>query len=68
MARRAGGSRKDLALDSGNVTSTKRAPRAPVKFCSPVQQLQPHRFPHLDKARKLYNLLLSDEWREKYAE
>ncbi|XBI99783.1 hypothetical protein VPH35_019810 [Triticum aestivum] len=61
VARRAGGARKDPALDSGNVTRTKRAPRAPIKFCSPVQQLQPHRFPHLDKARKLYNLLLSDE-------
>lgn len=68
MARRAGAARKDPAMDSGNVTSTKHAPRAPVKFCSPVQQLHPHKFPHLDKARKLYNLLLSDEWREKYAE
>ena len=68
VAHRAGGARKDPALDSGNVTSTKRAPRAPIKFCSPVQQLQPHRFPHLDKARKLYNLLLSDKACEKYAE
>ena len=68
VARRAGGARKDPALDSGNVTSTKRAPRAPIKFCSRVQQLHPHKFPHLDKARKLYNLLLSDEWRENYAE
>ena len=68
VARRAGGARKDPALDSGNVVSTKRAPRAPIKFCSPVQQLHPHKFPHLDKARRLYNLLLSDEWREKYAE
>ena len=68
VARRSGGARKDPALDSGNVTSTKRAPRAPIKFFSPVQQLHPHKFPHLDKARKLYNLLLSDEWREKYAE
>ena len=68
VARRAGGARKDPALDSGNVTSTKRAPRAPIKFCSPVQQLHPHKFPHLDKARKVYNLLLSDEACEKYAE
>ena len=68
VARRAGGARKDPALDSGNVVSTKRAPRAPIKFCSPVQQLHPHKFPHLDKARKLYKLFLSDEWREKYAE
>ena len=68
VARRAGGARKDPALDSGNVVSTKRAPRAPIKFCSPVQQLHPHKFPHLDKARKLYNLLLSDEACEKYAE
>ncbi|XBH96286.1 hypothetical protein VPH35_086700 [Triticum aestivum] len=68
VARRAGGARKDPALDSGNVTSMKRAPRAPIKFCSPMQQLQPHRFPHLDKARKLYNLLLSDEACEKYAD
>ena len=68
VARRAGGARKDPALESGNVTSTKRAPKAPIKFCSPVQQLHPHRFPHLDKARKLYKLFLSDEWREKYAE
>ncbi|VAI58481.1 unnamed protein product [Triticum turgidum subsp. durum] len=68
VARRAGGARKDPALDSGNVVSTKRAPRAPIKFCSPMQQLHPHKFPHLDKARRLYNLLLSDEWREKYAE
>ena len=66
--RRVGAARKDPALDSGNVTSTKRVPRAPIKFCSPVQQLHPHKFPHLDKARRLYNLLLSDEWREKYAE
>ncbi|XBI10472.1 hypothetical protein VPH35_137743 [Triticum aestivum] len=68
VSRRAGGARKDPALDSGNVTSTKRAPRAPIKFCSPVQQLHSHKFPHLDKARKLYNLLLSDEACEKYAE
>ncbi|XBJ24782.1 hypothetical protein VPH35_002582 [Triticum aestivum] len=68
VARRAGGARKDPALDSGNVTSTKRAPRAPIKFCSPVQQLQPHRFPHLDKARKLYNMLFSDEACEKYVD
>ena len=68
VARRAGGARKDPALDSGNVVSTKRAPRAPIKFCSPVQQLHPHKFPHLDKARKLYNLLLSDEACEKYNE
>ncbi|XBH62642.1 hypothetical protein VPH35_116818 [Triticum aestivum] len=68
VACRAGAGRKDPGLDSGNVVSTKRAPRAPMKFCSPVQQLHPHNFPHLDKARKLYNLLLSDEGREKYAE
>ena len=68
VAHRAGGARKDPTLDSGNVVSTKHAPRAPIKFCSPVQQLHPHKFPHLDKARRLYNLLLSDEWREKYAE
>ena len=68
VARRAGVARKDPALDSGNVTSTKRAPRAPIKFCSPVQQLFPHKFPHMDRARKLYNLLLSDEGHEKYAE
>ncbi|XBI26089.1 hypothetical protein VPH35_050879 [Triticum aestivum] len=68
VARRAGGARKDPPLDSGNVVSTKRAPRAPIKVCSPVQQLHPHKFPHLDKARMLYNLLLSDEWSEKYAE
>ena len=36
VACRAGGARKDPALDSGNVVSTKRAPRAPIKFCSPV--------------------------------
>ena len=68
MARRAGGARKDPALESGNVVSTKRAPRAPIKSFSPVQQLHPHKFPLLDKARRLYNLLLSEEWREKYAE
>ena len=68
VARRAGVARKDPALNYGNVVSTKRASRAPIKFCSPVQQLQPHNFPHLDKARKLYNLFLSDEGCEKYAE
>ncbi|XBI25453.1 hypothetical protein VPH35_050389 [Triticum aestivum] len=68
VARRAGGARKDPALDSGNVVSTKRAPRDPIKCCSPMQQVHPHKFPLLDKACKLYNLLLSDEWREKYAE
>ena len=68
VGRRAGVARKDPALKSENVVSTKRAPRAPIKFCSPVQQLHPHKFPHLDKARKLYNLLLSDEACEKYAE
>ena len=68
MARRAGGARKDPALDSGNFVSMKCAPRAPIKFCSPMQQLHPYKFPHLDKARGLYNLLLSNEWREKYGE
>ena len=37
VARRAGAARKDPALDSSNVVSTKRAPRDPIKFCSPVQ-------------------------------
>nr|CDM83319.1 unnamed protein product [Triticum aestivum] len=68
VAHIAGVARKDPASDSGNVTSTKHGPRAPIKFCSPVQQLHPHKFPHLDKARKLYNLLLSDEACEKYNE
>jgi hypothetical protein len=36
VRRRAGVARKDPALQSSNVTSTKRAPRAPIKFCSPV--------------------------------
>ena len=35
VAHRAGGARKDPALDSGNVVSTKHAPRDPIKFCSP---------------------------------
>lgn len=51
VGRRAGVARKDPALKCGNVTSMKRAPRAPIKFCSPVQQLHPHKFLHLDKAR-----------------
>ncbi|XBI96682.1 hypothetical protein VPH35_032933 [Triticum aestivum] len=50
VARRAAGARKDPALDSGNVVSMKRAPRAPIKFYSPVQQFYPHKFPHPDKA------------------
>ena len=32
VARRAGAARKDPAMDSGNVTGTKRAPRAPINF------------------------------------
>lgn len=66
--RRAGVARKDAALQSGNLISTKRAPRAPIKFCSPVQELHLYEFTHLDKARKLYDIILSDEGRKKYAE
>ena len=58
--------RKDAAILMRNVTSTKRAPKRPKKWCGSVEKLRPRQFPHLQSARLLRDFIISDYAKEKY--
>ena len=45
--------RRKLAVESGNITSSKRASRLPLKWRSVVAPLKKYSYPHLSEARKL---------------
>jgi hypothetical protein len=60
--------RRNPALESGNITSSKRAARLPLKWRSPVCPLKKYRYPHLPEARKLKEFVLSENGLKKYME
>ena len=45
--------RRKPTVESGNITSSKRASRLPLKWRSPVAPLKKYSYPHLSEARKL---------------
>jgi hypothetical protein len=60
--------RRKPAVESGNITSSKRASRLPLKWRSPVAPLKKYSYPHLSEARKLKQYVLSKDGLEKYSE
>jgi predicted secreted hydrolase len=60
--------RRNLALESGNITSSKRAARLPLKWRSAIRPLKKYRYPHLSEARKLKEFVLSENGLKKYME
>ena len=60
--------RRKPAVESGNITTSKRASRLPLKWRSVVAPLKKYSYPHLSEARKLKQYVLSKEGQEKYSE
>ena len=60
--------RRKPVVESGNITSSKRASRLPLKWCSSVAPLKKYSYPHLSEARKLNQYVLSEDGLEKYSE
>ena len=60
--------RRNLAVESGNITSSKRAARFPMKWRSPVAPLKKYSYPHLSEARRLKQIVLSEDGLKKYSE
>ena len=59
--------RRKPVVESGNITSSKRASRLPLKWRSPVAPLKKYSYPHLSEARKLKQYVLSKDGLEKYS-
>ena len=59
--------RRKPAVESGNITTSKRASRLPLKWRSPVPPLKKYSYPHLSEARKLKQYVLSKDGLEKYS-
>ena len=60
--------RRKPAVESGNITSSKRASRLPLKWRSTVAPLEKYSYPHLSEAQKLKQYVLSKDGLEKYSE
>ena len=60
--------RRNPALESGNITSSKRAARLPMKWRSAVRPLKKYSYPHLSEARRLKEFVLSEDGLKKYFE
>ena len=60
--------RRKSAVESGNITSSKRASRLPLKWPSLVAPLKKYSYPHLSEARKLKQDVLSKDGLENYSE
>ena len=60
--------RRKPAVESGNITSSKRASRLPLKWRCAVAPLKKYSYPHLSEARKLRQYVLREEALEKYSE
>ena len=58
--------RRKPAVESGNITLTKRASRLPLKWCSAVAPLNKYIYPHLSEARRLRQYVLSEDGLKKY--
>ena len=59
--------RRKPAVESGNITSSKRASRLPLKWRSPVAPLKRYSYPHLSEARKVKQYVVSKDGMEKYS-
>ena len=60
--------RRKPVVESGYITTSKRASRLPLKWRSPVPPLKKYSYPHLSEARKLKQYVLSKDGLEKYSE
>ena len=60
--------RRKLAVESGNITSSKRASRLRLKWHSAAAPLNKYIYPHLSEAQKLKQYVLSKDGLEKYSE
>ena len=60
--------RRKPIVESGNITSSKRASSLPLKWRSVVAPLKKYSYPHLSEARKLKQYVLSEDGPEKYSE
>jgi hypothetical protein len=60
--------RRNPAIESGNITSSKRAARLPMKWRSAVAPLNKYSYPHLSEARRLKQYVLSEDGLKKYSE
>ena len=60
--------RRKPAVESGNITSSKRASRLPLKWRSAVAPLKKYSYRHLSEAQKLKQYVLSKDGLEKYSE
>ena len=60
--------RRNPAVESGNITSSKRAARLPMKWRSTIAPLNKYSYPHLSRARRLKQFVLSEDGLKKYSE
>ena len=60
--------RRKPAVECGNITSSKRASRLPLKWRSTVAPLKKYSYPHLSEAQKLKKYVVSKDGLEKYSE
>jgi len=60
--------RKDPALHSRNITTTKRPAKRAMKWSGPVEKHNPGQFPHVDSARLLRQFVISDYAKRKHHE
>ena len=58
--------RRKPGVESGNITSSKRASRLPLKRRFAVAPLNKYSYPHLPEAQKLRQYVLSKDGLEKY--
>ena len=59
--------RRKPAVESGNITTSKRASRLPLKWRPPVAPLKKYSYPHLSEARKVKQYVVSKDGMEKYS-
>ena len=59
--------RRKPVVESGNMTSSKRALRLPLKWRSAVAPLNKYIYPNQSEARRVKEFVLSDECLEKYS-
>ena len=60
--------RRKPTVESGNITSSKRASRLPLKWRSPVAPLKKYSYPHLSEAQRLRQYVLREDGLNKYFE
>ncbi|KAI5013039.1 hypothetical protein ZWY2020_027993 [Hordeum vulgare] len=58
--------RRKLTLEPRNITSSKRAARLPLKWCSPVLPMKKYSFAYLHEAQKLKGFVLSEDGLKKH--